>query len=91
LPSIADAFAALLAAEANDPRPLVAPVWPVAGSSMPPPPPPVDIEDLVDRVTRRVIDRLGDAVIRDAVADATSLIAERLVIEEIERIKSSIK
>ena len=91
LPSIADAFAAILAAEAHDPS-AVAPVWPVAGGPMSAAAPPsVDIEDLVDRVTRRVIDRLGDAVIHDAVRDATSLIAERLVTEEIERIKSSIK
>jgi CheY-like chemotaxis protein len=89
LPSLPDAFAALLAAEANDSRPAPA-SWPTAGAAAPSAPP-VDIEDLVDRVTRRVIDRLGDAVIKEAVADATSLIAERLVIEEIERIKSSIK
>jgi hypothetical protein len=89
LPSIADAFAALLAAEANDSNPAPA-SWPTAGAGAPSAPP-VDIDDLVERVTQRVIDRLGDAVIHDAVRDATSLIAERLVVEEIERIKSSIK
>ncbi|MBI3402325.1 MAG: response regulator [Acidobacteria bacterium] len=91
LPSIADAFAALLAAEAHDPSP-VAPVWPVAGSSLSAPAAPsVDTDELVERVTRRVLDRLSGTAIRDAVADVTSSIAERLVREEIERIKSSIK
>ena len=100
LPSLSDAFAALLAAEQNEPHPTVAPVWPVAGTSMPapepppapaPPPPPVDIDDVVERVTRRVLDQLSGTAIRDAVADVTSSIAERLVREEIERIKSAIK
>jgi hypothetical protein len=42
-------------------------------------------------VTRRVLERLSDTVFRDAVADIASKTAERLVREEIERIKASIK
>ena len=92
LPSIADAFATLLAAEQNQPRPAVAPVWPVAGSSLPAAAqPPVDTDALAERVTRQVLERLSGTALRDAVADVTSSIAERLVREEIERIKSSIK
>jgi CheY-like chemotaxis protein len=98
LPSLSDAFAALLAAEQNEAHPTVVPVWPVAGTSAPAPEPPpapapplLDMDDVVDRVTRRVLDRLADSMLRDAVADLTSAVAERLVREEIERIKSSIK
>jgi cell pole-organizing protein PopZ len=49
------------------------------------------MDDVVERVTRRVLDRLADSMLHDAVADLTSAVAERLVREEIERIKSSIK
>ncbi|MBI3490438.1 MAG: hypothetical protein HY047_01355, partial [Acidobacteria bacterium] len=86
LPSVADAFAALLAAEQGEPPPTVAPTWPTSSA-----PAPAVTEELVERVTRQVLDRLSDKVVRDAVADVTSSIAERLVLEEIERIKSSIK
>jgi CheY-like chemotaxis protein len=70
-PSLAEAFAALLAAEQGRPHgaPAIAPVLP---------------DDLVDQVTRRVLDRIGDGVVRDVVLD----VAERLVREEIERIKA---
>jgi len=70
-PSLAEAFAALLAAEQGRPHaaPAIAPVLP---------------DDLVDQVTRRVLDRIGGGVVRDVVLD----VAERLVREEIERIKA---
>jgi CheY-like chemotaxis protein len=70
-PSLAEAFAALLAAEQGRPHPALAmaPVLP---------------DDLVDQVTRRVLDRIVDGVVRDVVLD----VAERLVREEIERIKA---
>ena len=70
-PSLAEVFAALLAAEQGRPHaaPAMAPVLP---------------DDLVDQVTRRVLDRIGDGVVRDVVLD----VAERLVREEIERIKA---
>jgi CheY-like chemotaxis protein len=73
LPTLAEAFAALLAAEKGHPvRP---PTLTRDG---------ID-DDVVEQVTRRVIERLGDAAVRDVVLD----VAERLVTEEIARIKSS--
>lgn len=84
---IADAFAALLAAEQGEtpaervvaaPRPAPAPVAPA----------PVAVTDaLVEQVTQRVLDRLSDKVVRDTVTEMVSRVAERLVREEIERIK----
>lgn len=83
--ALAGAFSALLAAErsADDPR----------RAQIPPPEPPrVEISDaLVERVARLVIERMTDRVIRDTVAEITTATAERLVVEEIERIKSVIK
>jgi CheY-like chemotaxis protein len=55
------------------------------------PPPAAVSEALIEAVTRRVLERLSDTVVRDAVADIASKTAERLVREEIERIKASIK
>jgi CheY-like chemotaxis protein len=73
LPTLAEAFAALLAAEKG--QPVSAPTLTRDG---------VD-DDVVEQVTRRVIERLGDAAVRDVVLD----VAERLVKEEIARIKSN--
>ena len=42
---------------------------------------------LVDEVTRRVVERLGDAAIKDVVADVVADVAERLIREEIARIR----
>jgi CheY-like chemotaxis protein len=86
LPQLADAFAALLAAEQSSPAPSSAPIWPAAPVSSAP-----ASEELIAQVTRRVLDELSDRVMRDAVADKVSAVAERLVREEIEKIKSSIK
>jgi CheY-like chemotaxis protein len=86
LPPLADAFAALLAAEQNDPMPVAAPVWPATVASAP-----AITDDLIEDVTRRVLDRLTDRVVRETVADVASALAERLVREEIEKIKESIK
>jgi hypothetical protein len=44
----------------------------------------------VEQVSRRVLEQLTDSVVRAAVPDIVSAIAERLVREEIERIKASI-
>jgi CheY-like chemotaxis protein len=85
-PSLADAFAALLVAEQADAGQLKAPAWPALA-----PWSPSVIDDIVEQVTVRVLDRLSDRVIHDTVAEVVSSIAERLVGEEIERIKSSIK
>jgi hypothetical protein len=71
-PSLAQAFAALLAAEQGN--------APLAGVPMPAP----AISDAtLDEIATRVIARLGSDPMRQAVLDA----AERLVKEEIERIK----
>ena len=69
--SLASAFAALLAAEQG---------------KIPVPPPPNEQalrEDVIEQVTRRVVERLTDGAVRDIVVE----VAERLVREEIERIK----
>jgi hypothetical protein len=86
LPSIGDAFAAILAAEQADPA--VSSAWPSPEATAAAP---AITDELVDRVSRRVIEQLTDRVVREAVADAVSGIAERLVREEIERIKKSIE
>jgi hypothetical protein len=86
MPTLADAFAALLAAEKDDGLPLVAPAWPVSAPS-----PSLSADEIVEQVTRRVLERLSDRVVRETVADIASSVAERLVREEIERIKASIQ
>jgi len=86
LPALADAFAAILAAEQGEPAPVAPPVWPSSAGAGPAVP-----DDLVEQVSRRVLEQLSDRVVRDAVADIVSSIAERLVREEIERIKASIE
>jgi CheY-like chemotaxis protein len=96
LPSIADAFRAILAAEQNALG--VRPEWPTPSSQ------PASAaagggtnseiiitDDLIDRVARRVLEQLSDQVVRETVASIASDVAERLVREEIERIKASIK
>jgi CheY-like chemotaxis protein len=82
LPSIADAFAALLAAEQSEPLPATAPAWPAAA--------PTD-DALIEKVTRQVLAQLSDRIVRETVADLVTQVAERLVREEIERIKASIR
>jgi CheY-like chemotaxis protein len=83
LPPLADAFAALLDAEQMSPAAVAAPVWPAAA-------PPAIPSDLVDQVTRRVLEQMSDRSVRDTVAEMVTQVAERLVREEIERIKKSI-
>ncbi len=84
VPPLADAFAALLAAEQGA-TPAIS-SWPAA-----PVAPTTVSDDTIELITRRVLDRLSDAVVRQTVSDIVSTIAERLVREEIERIKASIK
>jgi CheY-like chemotaxis protein len=86
LPSLADAFAALLAAEQGDAASATALAWPGTKRA-----PAAATDELVADVTRRVLDAMSDRVVRDTVADIVSQIAERLVREEIDRIKSSVK
>ena len=73
MPSLAEAFATLLSAEQSH---VIAPSA-LAASSM--------SDDVVDEIVRRVIARLGDRAVRETVVD----VAERLVREEIERIKAN--
>jgi type VI secretion system protein len=83
-PPLADAFAALLAAEQTSPTAAAAPVWPAATLA------PGAAEDLVEQVTRRVLAQMSDRSVREAVSGIVSEVAERLVREEIERIKNGI-
>jgi len=87
LPPLADAFAALLAAEQTSPAAAAAPVWPATA----PAPVAVVTDELVERVTRLVLERLSDRVMRDAIGEKVAAIAERMVRDEIDRIKSSLK
>jgi CheY-like chemotaxis protein len=84
LPPLADAFAALLAAEQGAAVPSIA----LASSQSPSP---RLTDEAIDDLTRRVMDRLAAQVPPQTVIDIVSSVAERLVREEIERIKSSIK
>ena len=51
----------------------------------------VQTEELIERVTRRVLEQMSDTIVRDTVTDIVHATAERLIREEIERIKSNIK
>jgi CheY-like chemotaxis protein len=82
--TLVDAFSALLAVEQGEPG-AVAPAWPAAASTAAAP---VDADALVDRITRQVLERLTDAAVREAVNTRVLDVAERLVREEIERIKA---
>jgi CheY-like chemotaxis protein len=77
---IADAFSALLAAEQGDPdAPAVQ--LPIAHA-------PTPITDaMLDDIARRIADRIGSRAVDDLVAAVVSRIAERLVREEIQRIR----
>jgi hypothetical protein len=74
----------LLAAEQGQP-PTAARMWPPAPAAG------THTDALVEQVTRRVLDQLSDRAVRETVADIVTKVAERLVREEIDRIKSSIK
>jgi len=86
LPPLADAFAALLAAEQHESASGALPAWPASSPARA-----VFGDDVIEQVTKRVLERLSDRVVRKSVDDIVSRVAERLVREEIERIKSSIK
>lgn len=84
IPSLADAFAVLLASEqrvGGNP----AAVWPTTPATGDLP------EPVIDQVVSRVLAELSDTVVRQAVADLVSQTAERLVREEIDRIKASVQ
>ena len=83
VPTLADAFASLLAAEQGTVDELRTihrpPRSAVLGIS----------EELIDRVTDRVVERLSDTLTGEIVADIVSRVAERLVREEIDRFKQA--
>jgi len=76
-PALADAFAALLAAEQQMGTALGAPAQPAASAA------PAMSEDEIEQIVRRVLARMTEDTVRTTVLD----VAERLVREEIERIK----
>jgi len=85
LPSLADAFNAILAAEQAAPDSSAA-AWPATVTVGA-----VVTEDLVEQVTRRVLERLSDRIVRETVAEIVSAAAERVVREEIEKLRSTIR
>ena len=78
---ILDAFHALLAMEQGEPLPAAAP--------RPAPAAPTITDELVDEVARRVIERLAPNTARDLVRQVVADVAERLIREEIARIKAA--
>jgi CheY-like chemotaxis protein len=79
---VADAFTALLAVEQGEPG--ATPIRLAAAA----PAQPAITDELVDELTRRVLDRLAPQAVRHVVTDVVSDVAERLVREEIQRIRS---
>jgi CheY-like chemotaxis protein len=81
VPPLADAFAALLDAERGGHQ--TAPsTWPVSAAT-----PMANDDELVERVSRRVLEQLTDRVVRETVAT----LAERLIRDEIDRLKKTIE
>ena len=80
-PSLADAFAALLAAEQGDlDRARAAYPWPRQAA------PPAE-DDLVERVAERVVERLSSDITGELVSEVVARVAERLVRDQIGRIE----
>jgi hypothetical protein len=77
---IADAFATLLAAEQGGSG---SPGGSANAGA------PAITDDLVDELTRRVLERLAPDAVRDVVARVVSDVSERLVLEEIARIRAA--
>ena len=78
-PTLADAFAALLAAEQGDvARARAAYPWPRRAP---------DDEELVERVAERVVERLSEDVTGELVSEVVARVAERLVRDQIGRIE----
>ena len=85
MPGIAQAFSALFAAERGE---TAADIPSFIGPAAMPQ---ASVDDLVERVTRQVLERMSDRVVRDTVTDLVSRVAERLVRDEIERVKATLK
>jgi hypothetical protein len=77
---IADVFSLLFAVEQGEADPATIRISPPATSA------PVT-DELVEQITRRVLERLAPGAARDVVTDVVSEVAERLVREEIDRIR----
>ncbi len=90
-PILAGAFSALLAAEQSGAAPDAFTEWLPEEPPPPPEPPTVLTSETIDLIVGKVIERLSHSVVREAVTAVASATAERLVREEIERIKSNIK
>jgi hypothetical protein len=95
-PPIADAFAALFAAELGETEaetdvraPAAAPVEPIAASPAPlaPVSPAVVTDALIEEICGRVLSRLSDRVVRETASQMVAQVAERVVREELARIK----
>jgi len=84
---VADMFAALFAAEQGEE---VAPAAPYQAPSRPSGAPATVTDSLVDEVTRRVVERLAPDAANELVAQIVSEVAERLIREEISRIKAAV-
>ena len=94
--ALTDAFAALLDAErgGGTPPPVAAPRLVAPAPVAPDTPaaaPAIDLDRLADQIAARVLAQLSDRVVRDTVRDMVADTTERLVREEIERIKQHIK
>jgi CheY-like chemotaxis protein len=85
-PGIAQAFSALFAAERGEAAP-----GPMPGLFGAAALPQASLDDLVERVTRQVLERLSDRVVRDTVTEIVSRVSERLVRDEIDRVKATLK
>jgi CheY-like chemotaxis protein len=85
VPGIAQAFTALFAAERGE---AAGEVPAFIGPALLPE---ASLDELVERVTRQVMERMSDRVVRDTVTDVVSRVAERLVRDEIERVKATLK
>ena len=77
---LAETFSTLLAVERGE----------LPASALPAPGAGEITDEMIDRLARRVAERLGESVVRDLAADIVSRTAERLVRDEIERIKCGI-
>jgi DNA-binding response OmpR family regulator len=62
-----------------------------AGQAAVAPAAPVIDDAFIDEMARRVVERIGETSLRDGVAQVVSVTAERLIREEIERIKNIVK
>lgn len=80
-PSLADAFASLLAAEQGDVDRARA-AWPWARRGAP-----AGEDDLIERVAERVVERLSDDVTGELVSEVVARVAERMVRDQIGRIE----